>query len=53
MSETEFWRDLKPIDTVFRDGALPEAYVQDAPTDDERYYEAVGIGAGYVDALMR
>jgi 2,4'-dihydroxyacetophenone dioxygenase len=38
MAETEFWRDLKPIDTVFRDGALPEAYVQDAPTEDERYY---------------
>jgi 2,4'-dihydroxyacetophenone dioxygenase len=38
MSETEFWRDLKPIDTVFREGALPETYIQDAPTEDERYY---------------
>ena len=34
----EFWRDLKPIDQVFRPGALPEAYIKDAPTDDERYY---------------
>jgi 2,4'-dihydroxyacetophenone dioxygenase len=35
---TEFWRDLKPIDKVFQPDALPEAYVQDAPTDDDRYY---------------
>jgi 2,4'-dihydroxyacetophenone dioxygenase len=34
----EFWRDLKPIDQVFRPGALPEAYIKNAPTDDERYY---------------
>jgi 2,4'-dihydroxyacetophenone dioxygenase len=36
--QREFWRDLKPIEQVFRPGALPEAYIQNAPTDDERYY---------------
>ena len=34
----EFWRELKPIAQVFRPGALPEAYVSNAPTEDERYY---------------
>src|SRR3954452_5670190 len=34
----EFWRDLKPIEQVFRPGALPEAYIADAPTEDERFY---------------
>ena len=36
--QREFWRDLKPIKQVFRPGALPEAYIQNAPTDDDRYY---------------
>ena len=31
----EFWRDLQPIQRVFRPGALPEAYIADAPTDDD------------------
>jgi len=35
---SEFWRDLKPIDKVFQTDAKPEVYVQDAPTDDQRYY---------------
>ena len=34
--QREFWRDLKPIKQVFRPGALPEAYIQNAPTDDDR-----------------
>lgn len=34
----EFWRDLKPIANVFREGAKPEAYVQGAPFADERYF---------------
>jgi 2,4'-dihydroxyacetophenone dioxygenase len=34
----EFWRDLKPIEQVFRPGSLPEAYIANAPTDDDRYY---------------
>jgi 2,4'-dihydroxyacetophenone dioxygenase len=37
-AEAEFWRDLKPIASVFKPGALPEVYVADAPTEDERYY---------------
>jgi 2,4'-dihydroxyacetophenone dioxygenase len=36
--QREFWRDLKPIKQVFRPGAQPEAYIQNAPTDDDRYY---------------
>ena len=35
---TEFWRDLKPITSVFKADARPEVYVADAPTEDERYY---------------
>ena len=38
MSETEFWRDLKPITSVFKADARPEVYLTDAPTEDERYY---------------
>ena len=37
-AKTEFWRDLKPIERVFRTDAKPEAYIHDAPTEDERYY---------------
>jgi 2,4'-dihydroxyacetophenone dioxygenase len=35
---TEFWRSLKPISKVFQADALPESYVANAPTDDERLY---------------
>ncbi|MEL3889053.1 2,4'-dihydroxyacetophenone dioxygenase family protein [Ferrovibrio sp. MS7] len=35
---TEFWRHLTPINPVFKPDALPEAYVQNAPTDDEKLY---------------
>ena len=38
MAGTEFWRDLKPIPNVFKSHALPEVYLRDAPTEDERYY---------------
>jgi 2,4'-dihydroxyacetophenone dioxygenase len=34
----EFWRDLKPIARVFQDDALPEVYIGNAPTEDERLY---------------
>lgn len=34
----EFWRTLKPIANVFKPDALPETYIGNAPTDDERYY---------------
>ncbi len=35
---TEFWRDIKPIANVFKADAMPETYISNAPTDDERYY---------------
>jgi 2,4'-dihydroxyacetophenone dioxygenase len=35
---TEFWKSLKPIERVFRTDALPEAYIADAASDDERLY---------------
>lgn len=34
----EFWHDLEPITNVFHPDAKPEAYVDNAPTDDERFY---------------
>src|SRR5437763_6222716 len=37
-TEREFWRDLKPTEEVFRPGAGADAYIAEAPTDDERYY---------------
>ena len=38
LAKNEFWKDLKPIDKVFQPDAQPEVYLQNAPTDDERYY---------------
>jgi len=38
MTNSEFWRELKPIEQKFRPGALPEAYIANAPTEDERFY---------------
>lgn len=35
---TEFWRDIKPIQSVFKADALPEAYIANAAVDDDRYY---------------
>jgi 2,4'-dihydroxyacetophenone dioxygenase len=35
---TEFWRDIKPIRKVFKPDALPDAYIANAPIEDERYY---------------
>jgi 2,4'-dihydroxyacetophenone dioxygenase len=34
----EFWKDLQPIAKVFQPDALPEVYIQNAPTDDFRLY---------------
>ena len=42
----EFWRELKPIAEVFRPGAAPEAYIQDAATLDERWYAPLSPTAG-------
>ena len=41
-----FWRELKPIEQKFRPGALPEAYIADAPTEDERYYAPLSETVG-------
>jgi len=35
---TEFWRDIKPLEKVFKPDAAPEFYVADAPSEDLRYY---------------
>jgi len=35
---SEFWRGIEPITKVFQPDALPEVYIQNAPTEDERYY---------------
>jgi len=35
---TEFWKDIKPIKNVFKPDALPEVYMSDIATEDERYY---------------
>lgn len=37
-AKTEFWQGLKPISKVFQADALPEAYIANAPSDDERLY---------------
>jgi len=34
----EFWKDLNAIANVFKPDALPELYVANAPTDDDRHY---------------
>src|SRR5919202_1445590 len=35
---TEFWRDLRPIPNSVKPDALPEVYLSDVATDDDRYY---------------
>jgi 2,4'-dihydroxyacetophenone dioxygenase len=42
----EFWRDLKPIEHAFKPGALPEAYISQAATDDERFYAPLSDTVG-------
>lgn len=34
----EFWKDLKPIENVFKPDTLPEIFSQDAAGGDERYF---------------
>ena len=46
----EFWRELKPVAEVFRPGAAPEAYIQDAATLDERWYAPLSPTKGDFDA---
>ena len=38
MANSEFWRGFKPIEQKFRPGARPEAYIANAPTEDDRFY---------------
>ncbi len=35
---SESWKDLKPIPDCFQPDPLPEVYLPDAATADERYY---------------
>ena len=35
---SEFWRDIRPIESPLKPDALPEAYIPNAATEDERYY---------------
>jgi 2,4'-dihydroxyacetophenone dioxygenase len=37
-SGREFWRDIKPIENVFRKDAAPEIFLSDTLDDDERYF---------------
>jgi len=34
----EFWATLKPIANVFKPDAMPESYLANAATEDDRYY---------------
>jgi 2,4'-dihydroxyacetophenone dioxygenase len=45
-AHTEFWRDLKPITRVFQTHAMPEAYVENAPIEDERFYAPLSETVG-------
>src|SRR3954454_25016914 len=53
MAGTEFWRDLKPIPNVFKPHALPDVYLSDAPTDDERYYVPLSETVGSRPLLIQ
>ena len=53
MAGTEFWRDLKPIANVFKPHALPDVYLGDAPTDDERYYVPLSETVGSRPLLIQ
>jgi 2,4'-dihydroxyacetophenone dioxygenase len=37
-ARTEFWKDINPIQNVFKLDALPEVYTNCAPGGDERYF---------------
>jgi 2,4'-dihydroxyacetophenone dioxygenase len=43
---TEFWRNLKPIENAFKPDALPEVYLPDVATDDDRYYAPLSETVG-------
>ncbi|TYB46130.1 2,4'-dihydroxyacetophenone dioxygenase family protein [Actinomadura chibensis] len=35
---SEFWKNLKPIENSLKPDALPEVYIPNVATDDDRYY---------------
>jgi 2,4'-dihydroxyacetophenone dioxygenase len=35
---TEFWKNIRPLESVFKPDAKPESYISNAPIDDGRYY---------------
>jgi 2,4'-dihydroxyacetophenone dioxygenase len=37
-TERTFWRDLIPVEELFRSSAAADVYIPDAATGDERYY---------------
>ncbi len=37
-ANTEFWKDIKPIEKVFQPNALPEVYMAKVAEGDERYW---------------
>src|SRR4051812_30019600 len=43
---TEFWRDIKPLERVYRKDAAPELVVADAAVEDERFYAPLSETVG-------
>lgn len=37
-AHSEFWKDIKPVEKVFREGGLPEVYHSRIAEGDERYW---------------
>ena len=35
---SEFWKDIKPVEKVFREGSLPEVYMPKVTEGDQRYW---------------
>lgn len=38
LADSEFWKDIKPIEKVFQTDAKPETYIENAPFADEKYF---------------
>ena len=43
----EFWRDIKPLENVFRKDAAPEIFLPDTLDDDERYFIPLSETVGW------
>ena len=46
MANSEFWRELKPIEQKLPARRLPEAYIANAPTEDDRFYAPLSETVG-------